>query len=829
MISKRPKAQSRKEGGVKHGGMRGLVRYVTRLSSAGVEPLTDRVQITNSSAYDIDDFLLQVDLVQRRNTKGENKVYHLVISFPAGEHPSPEVLADIEQTLCESINAGDHQRLSVLHDDTDCLHLHVAINRVHPVTHKLNNMSKDYAARQAACEFLEIKHGLTPTSHEMKRTAAEDRAQKVMIHHGETPLIERAQAMAPSLVAAVSWAEIHTQLAANGMTIRPRGAGLVIGADGVHVKASSVAKGFSLVKLEQRLGPFQPAHEGRDAGERRAPKADRDPEAATGRGYAQPGERRDVYHDLRQQFYQERAVTTAQRSETWGAVREARAASMQAVREAASQRLAGLETITPGPVRWALSAAVRQEQAKELARARAAAAESAATARRKLAARPPVSWVDWLRARAAAGDRVALAILRRTGAAPVADGASSIAGGTPSGGAMGGEGRNDEASPSPWHERLHHVSRRGAVIYNVGQARVRDDGDRLHLQGQRSDEAIAVALQLAKERHGTTLNIEGDLAFRSRVAHVAARIDRSIRFDDPKTERLRTASVAVQQERQNDDSHRRGPGRAGPAGPDVRGRSARAGVGVGAGEPVHVAPGRGSPAKPGRAHSAAQADRATLATLRGRYPAGGIRSPIGLGNQPNLASSRASASATDGRSWPGRSLRDLPHLNMVRRTDNGSVPLPAADGRDVGDRIRGDDLSVRRAGASDRVGDPATPGALDVPSAVERYVAERNATRERVRGLEAHRAYSPVDGPVTYAGRREVDGQTLALLRAGGAVMVMEVHPDQQARIGRFKNGQGVEVVNGRIVDARRAEAVKNATPASSPEGDRTSRKPRSR
>ncbi|MHB8283888.1 MAG: TraI/MobA(P) family conjugative relaxase [Caulobacteraceae bacterium] len=784
MISKRPTVRSLKGGGGKVGGMKGLVHYLTRSKVADMEPISGSVRVTNSSAYTLDDFLVQAELVQRRNASEQNKVYHLVVSFPAGERPSPEALADIEQTLCESINAGEHQRLSVVHDDTDCLHLHVAINRVHPTTHKLNSIHQDYVARQAACELLEIKHGLSRTSHEMKRSAAEDRARNVKHHHGETPLIERARALAPGLMAANSWAEIHTQLADQGMTVRLRGAGLVIEAEGVHVKASSVAKGFSLGKLQDRLGAFQPSQDSGRAGEQRAPNAPlgRNPDGAAVSENTAPSERRNVYRDLRQQFYQDRAITTAQRSETWGAVREERAAAVQAVRAAATERLAGLETISPGAARWALSAAVRQEQAEALVRTRAVAAERAAEARRKLSARPPVSWIDWLRARAAAGDREALAILRGSGVLPSIDGASSIAGGATSGGAAPGHegaGRVDEAASSLWQDRLSHVSRRGVVIYNLGQARVRDDGDRLHLQGERTDEAIAVALQLAKERHGSTLNIQGDLAFRSRVAHVAARIDPSIRFDDPKTERLRTASVVVRRERRDDDP--RGPGHRAPGRPGADIGARTAGSGVGAAEPLHVPTGgRSCSVGADAAYNGGQTDRTILASLRGRFTGGGIRPSVTMGSQPNLAAAGATATAADrGAAWPGRSLRDMPRLDMVRRPDHGSVPLPASDGGDLGDRHVDSNLAMRRPGAGDRVGPTAAPGGLGEPSAVEAYVSERNATRERVRGLAVHRPYEPVDSSLTFEGRRVVEGKTLALLGADGEVLVMEVRPGQ--------------------------------------------------
>ena len=63
--------------------------------------------------------------------KGD-KTYHLVVSFPPGEHPTADQLRDIEDELCAAIGLADHQRISAVHTDTDHLHIHVAISKIHP-------------------------------------------------------------------------------------------------------------------------------------------------------------------------------------------------------------------------------------------------------------------------------------------------------------------------------------------------------------------------------------------------------------------------------------------------------------------------------------------------------------------------------------------------------------------------------------------------------------------------------------------------------------------------------------------------------------------------
>ncbi|WP_419583237.1 hypothetical protein [Thiolapillus sp.] len=59
-----------------------------------------------------------------------------------------------------------------------------------------------------------------------------------------------------------SWAELHQVMRENGLELRQRANGFVIGAgDGTMVKASTVARDLSRPKLEARLGAFEPSAE----------------------------------------------------------------------------------------------------------------------------------------------------------------------------------------------------------------------------------------------------------------------------------------------------------------------------------------------------------------------------------------------------------------------------------------------------------------------------------------------------------------------------------------------------------------------------------------
>lgn len=57
------------------------------------------------------------------------------------ESPRPEQIYDSVRHTLKSLGLADHQYVSAVHTDTDNLHVHVAVNRVHPETGYLNRLS----------------------------------------------------------------------------------------------------------------------------------------------------------------------------------------------------------------------------------------------------------------------------------------------------------------------------------------------------------------------------------------------------------------------------------------------------------------------------------------------------------------------------------------------------------------------------------------------------------------------------------------------------------------------------------------------------------------
>ncbi len=85
-------------------------------------------------------------------------------SFP-GLRMKARVLSsffDCVRHTLKSLELSKHQYVAAVHTDTDNLHVHVAVNRVHPETGYINWLSRSREKLSRACRELELKHGFAP-------------------------------------------------------------------------------------------------------------------------------------------------------------------------------------------------------------------------------------------------------------------------------------------------------------------------------------------------------------------------------------------------------------------------------------------------------------------------------------------------------------------------------------------------------------------------------------------------------------------------------------------------------------------------------------------
>ncbi|NOU09773.1 MAG: hypothetical protein HOO98_07120, partial [Nitrospira sp.] len=137
-----------------------------------------------------------------------------------------------------------------------------------------------------------------------------------------------------------------------------------------------------------------------------------------------------------------------------------------------------------------------------------------------------MTWADWLRQQALAGDQEALRALRAREAARGLTGDTITA-----------VGKRLLANVVGAHQ--DYITKQGTIIYRVGLSAVRDDGTRLQVSREVTNDGIDAALRLAIQKYGTTIAVSGSDAFKTRVAEVAAHARLTIRFDDPTLEHQR--------------------------------------------------------------------------------------------------------------------------------------------------------------------------------------------------------------------------------------------------------------------------------------------------
>lgn len=122
----------------------------------------------NSSGYDNDDidlFMKEVKAVQDSNTLSkDDKTYHLIVSFKEDEIDINK-LKNIENEIVTAMGFEEHQRLCVVHNDTDNLHLHIAINKINPETNKIYTPYRDYQKLNDIAAAIEFKYGLKEDNH----------------------------------------------------------------------------------------------------------------------------------------------------------------------------------------------------------------------------------------------------------------------------------------------------------------------------------------------------------------------------------------------------------------------------------------------------------------------------------------------------------------------------------------------------------------------------------------------------------------------------------------------------------------------------------------
>ena len=211
--------------------------------------------------------------------RSKDTINHYVLSWREGEQPSLEQVEEAVSIFMEELGVKDHQAIYGLHADTDNIHLHIALNRVHPETLKCIEINKGFDIEAVHRAVARIEHAqgwqreqngryqvlengelgrehidpdrprhLDQPKRDMENRTGEKSAVRIAIENG-APIIRQAE----------SWEQLHRDLAANGMRYEKTGSGATVFVGDIGVKASDVDRNASFAKMQKRLGEYQPA------------------------------------------------------------------------------------------------------------------------------------------------------------------------------------------------------------------------------------------------------------------------------------------------------------------------------------------------------------------------------------------------------------------------------------------------------------------------------------------------------------------------------------------------------------------------------------------
>ena len=249
------------------------------------------IAIRTHGITDISSASIEMNAVAARNTRCEDPAFHFVITWPEFERPHPNLIFDAAEHAIKSLGLSEHQYVLAVHMNTDNIHCHGAVNRVHPETYKSRNIEWAHKTIHFAARQSEIKHGwshdngiyivkidghnqksiiLNPAHDHTNPLSHRNLKQKKHLPtwHDEDSLdswlkFKVSKDLKHVLPNLNSWHELHVWLARNGITLTDSGGGGLrlhaissMTGEEIDLPASKGLRVLKRVDLEKRWGMF---------------------------------------------------------------------------------------------------------------------------------------------------------------------------------------------------------------------------------------------------------------------------------------------------------------------------------------------------------------------------------------------------------------------------------------------------------------------------------------------------------------------------------------------------------------------------------------------
>jgi Relaxase/Mobilisation nuclease domain len=230
---------------------------------------------------------LEMEAVAALSRRCKDPVYHLIVAYAKGEHPTREQVVSDAERLLKAIGMERNQYVLAAHQDTQNYHAHAIANRIGP-DGKANDLWQERIKRERVCAEIAAERGweivvgrhnrdiiqrarhLYAPSPDPERRLS-DGAYRRLCERGELPWQESARPYVLDAVdRAKDWSDLHQRLAAHGVVAklvrrseRMRGLALAegFGRGAPGCAASRIDARCALPALERRFGPFTPSRE----------------------------------------------------------------------------------------------------------------------------------------------------------------------------------------------------------------------------------------------------------------------------------------------------------------------------------------------------------------------------------------------------------------------------------------------------------------------------------------------------------------------------------------------------------------------------------------
>lgn len=446
----------------------------------------ERVQGAWSHNFTIGDDLglcmKEAEALQALNQRvRSDKTYHLVLSFREHDEVLSREVREIEDYFCQKLGFLGHQRISVLHGDTDNLHLHIAVNKIHPETLTIHNPFQDKKRMQEMCREMERRYGLEKEPvrekkvHEMARYGMESFEDWVKKHAKES-LLEGVKE-------AKSWDELQAVAAKFDIEFRRSGAGMAIShrCESLYIKSSSVDRGLSFKKLTEKFGEFIESSKG---------------QGVEAKMSYQKSPLRQESKGLWSEYLSYKSDLKGKRSERVEVIKSDFLRQKNEMSEKMRSKKILLKINHPSD--WREQKAQRSILSAEAVLAKQSISKWYREERGKITKDySSLSWEEWLVKRGERGDLEAIKALRRVKKKEL-------------------KAKNDEVilysySPRNYLAKVSYsIKGNGDVHYQVGNSEVIDVGDGLIVKAGASEEAIKFSVELARNRFGGSLLVKGE-------------------------------------------------------------------------------------------------------------------------------------------------------------------------------------------------------------------------------------------------------------------------------------------------------------------------------